>query len=91
MRSANQWPSDCNDRREKETFMKADRVTRLEDRAEDVPDNESSDSNPIVPTSRPASQDIAMLAHALWEERGCPNGCPEEDWYRAEEIIRSRK
>ena len=30
---------------------------------------------------------IAELAYYLWRERGCPNGSPEEDWYRAELII----
>jgi len=30
---------------------------------------------------------IAELAYRLWEERGCPEGAPEEDWYAAEYII----
>jgi len=30
---------------------------------------------------------IAELAYYLWRERGCPNGSPEEDWYRAELIF----
>jgi hypothetical protein len=30
---------------------------------------------------------IAELAYYLWRERGCPNGSPEEDWYKAELII----
>jgi hypothetical protein len=27
---------------------------------------------------------IAELAYQFWEERGCPEGSPEEDWYKAE-------
>ena len=27
---------------------------------------------------------VARLAYRLWLERGCPEGSPEEDWYRAE-------
>ena len=27
---------------------------------------------------------IADLAYRYWQERGCPIGSPEEDWYRAE-------
>jgi len=27
---------------------------------------------------------IAELAYQFWEERGCPEGSPEEDWYEAE-------
>lgn len=30
----------------------------------------------------------AELAYRFWEERGCPVGSPDEDWYRAEEEIR---
>jgi Protein of unknown function (DUF2934) len=36
----------------------------------------------VVPES-----DIATLAYRLWQERGCPIGSPEEDWYRAEERL----
>jgi len=32
---------------------------------------------------------IARLAYALWQERGCPEGSPGEDWYRAEREIAS--
>ena len=31
---------------------------------------------------------IAQRAYQLWEERGCPYGCPEEDWFRAENELR---
>ena len=34
--------------------------------------------------------DIAALAHALWQARGCPDGSPEEDWFHAAEQLRSR-
>ena len=30
---------------------------------------------------------IAELAYRLWEERGRPEGSPEDDWYKAELII----
>jgi hypothetical protein len=35
-------------------------------------------------------QDIAALAYELWQGRRCPEGSPEEDWFRAEEALRSR-
>jgi Protein of unknown function (DUF2934) len=35
-------------------------------------------------------QDIANLAHELWQARGCPMGSPDEDWFRAAEELRSR-
>jgi hypothetical protein len=34
--------------------------------------------------------DIAALAHELWQARGCPDGSPDEDWYRAAEELRAR-
>jgi hypothetical protein len=33
---------------------------------------------------------IAPLAYDYWRQRGCPEGCPEDDWFRAEQEIRSR-
>ena len=30
---------------------------------------------------------IALLAYKYWEERGCPGGSPQEDWFRAEREI----
>jgi hypothetical protein len=41
-------------------------------------------------TFRPVAdraQAIAELAYHFWEERGCPEGSPEDDWYKAELII----
>jgi len=34
--------------------------------------------------------EIAVLAHELWRERGCPDGSPEEDWFHAAEKLRLR-
>ena len=34
--------------------------------------------------------DIAALAHELWQARGCPDGSPQEDWFHASEQLRSR-
>ena len=36
-------------------------------------------------------EDIATLAYELWRARGCPEGSPEEDWFHAEERLRSHK
>ena len=30
---------------------------------------------------------IERLAYQFWEERGCPQGSPDEDWYRAERSL----
>jgi|GEM_PF-1060218 len=34
--------------------------------------------------------EIAALARELWHARGCPEGSPDEDWFRAVEELRSR-
>lgn len=35
-------------------------------------------------------EQIRALAHHLWEERGCPDGTPEDDWLEAERLIQER-
>lgn len=37
-----------------------------------------------------STPDIAALAYELWQQRGCPEGSPEEDWYEAERKIQSQ-
>jgi hypothetical protein len=39
----------------------------------------------------PLPEQIAALAHALWQERGCPDGSPEEDWFKAEQGLRDQR
>jgi hypothetical protein len=31
---------------------------------------------------------IGQVAYDFWLQRGCPMGCPEEDWFRAEQKLR---
>lgn len=33
---------------------------------------------------RPTHDDLRKRAYEYWEERGCPIGSPEIDWWRAE-------
>jgi hypothetical protein len=35
-------------------------------------------------------QDIAAVAYRYWQARGCPDGSPEEDWFKAEYELRCR-
>jgi hypothetical protein len=32
---------------------------------------------------------VAKLAYQLWLQRGSPEGSPDEDWYRAENLLQS--
>jgi hypothetical protein len=34
--------------------------------------------------------ETAVLAHQLWQARGCPEGSPDEDWFHAVKALRSR-
>jgi hypothetical protein len=34
---------------------------------------------------------IATLAYFYWQQRGCPNGSPDDDWLRAEQHIRESR
>jgi len=44
----------------------------------------------VAAATRPTEKDIAVLAQAFWQARGCPQGSPEEDWFRAEDTLRAR-
>ena len=44
----------------------------------------------MTPKPSPSEQDVAELAYQRWVERGCPQGCPEEDWFEAEHELQSR-
>jgi hypothetical protein len=28
-------------------------------------------------------EEISVLAHGLWQARGCPEGSPDQDWFQA--------
>jgi hypothetical protein len=44
-----------------------------------------------ISSQGPDNQDqIAALAHSLWQARGCPNGSPEEDWFQAKQALARR-
>jgi hypothetical protein len=40
--------------------------------------------------SAPTEGQIAQLAYAYWEARGCQGGSPWDDWFRAEEELKQR-
>lgn len=33
---------------------------------------------------------VAARAYELWQERGCPIGSPEVDWFQAEDELKTR-
>ncbi|MBV8841677.1 MAG: DUF2934 domain-containing protein [Bryobacterales bacterium] len=38
-----------------------------------------------------ADADIAPLAYSYWQQRGCPDGSPQEDWFRAQQELIARR
>ena len=36
-------------------------------------------------------EQVALLAYRLWQERGCPDGSPEIDWFQAEEELQGQE
>ena len=40
---------------------------------------------PQVTENATLHDQIAALAYRLWQERGCPEGSPEIDWFDAEQ------
>jgi hypothetical protein len=55
----------------------------------------ATDSAPAVTVEEvldrrsPAQEEIATLAYSYWVMRGYEDGCPEEDWLRAEQELLS--
>ncbi len=55
----------------------------------DQPVSESpSAPGPGVLVEPATHEQIATLAYQFWQARGCPQGSPEEDWFRAEEELK---
>ena len=40
-----------------------------------------------VEAHAPDPERIAQIAYLMWLDRGCPQGSPAEDWYRAESAL----
>jgi hypothetical protein len=53
--------------------------------------NGSPENHSTVSYQPSVSHDeVAMLAHRFWKERGHRHGQHEEDWYRAEQVLRGK-
>jgi hypothetical protein len=48
-------------------------------------------SAPMDVSAPETQQEIAILAYHCWQERGCPIGSPEEDWFRAEQSLKATR
>ena len=67
------------------------RKTAAKKKAADTPSNVTSITREQVTVTREISKDeIAKLAHKLWNERGRQHGKDADDWFRAEELLRGK-
>ena len=65
----------------------ASRALKIEvekNKAKDVP-IESPSTETVVAENE---QGVAALAYLFWQQRGCPIGSDQEDWFRAEETLK---
>ena len=55
--------------------------------------NEIVTSDPDIPPNWDGADDgeIAARAYALWQERGCPDGDDQADWFKAEQEVQARR
>jgi hypothetical protein len=44
---------------------------------------------PNQASSTVVHENIAQLAYILWQQRGCPDGSAEKDWFEAEQRLRN--
>ncbi|HTS65350.1 MAG TPA: DUF2934 domain-containing protein [Candidatus Acidoferrales bacterium] len=51
----------------------------------------NADPGPPGAVAATDSDSVAALAYRLWQERGCPEGSPEEDWFRAERELHTNQ
>ena len=49
-----------------------------------------SDANQPTPSEAVSEDAVAILAHQLWEKRGCPIGSDQDDWFQAEKQLKAR-
>jgi Protein of unknown function (DUF2934) len=45
----------------------------------------------VVALDPESHNDVAALAYRFWQERGCPVGSDQEDWFRAENELKKGK
>lgn len=45
----------------------------------------------VVENGELSHDEVARVAYALWEARGCGDGSAEQDWFQAEQQLREPK
>ncbi len=69
------------------------RKTAAKKKAADTPSNVTEITvtrESMTVTREVPREQIAQLAHQLWNERGRQHGSDAEDWFRAEQLLRGK-
>ncbi len=69
------------------------RKTAAKKKAADLPSNVTEitvNREQMTITREIPREQIAQLAHQLWNERGRQHGSDAEDWFRAEQLLRGK-
>ena len=76
--------------RKKRDLSPAEPVASLSTPVEGESAELTTDNRPTAVVGQPSYEEIASLAYSFWEARGCAGGCPEDDWFAAEQQLRAR-
>src|ERR1035441_1660947 len=72
------------------TALQESSVTMSSDATKMMPEmSTGSESVKTAATVSPTESEIATVAYQLWLERGCPIGSDQEDWFRAEAMLKN--
>jgi Protein of unknown function (DUF2934) len=59
------------------------------DAAKTMPEmSTASESTKTAATASPTKSEIAAVAYQLWLDNGCPVGTDQQDWFRAEAMLK---
>jgi Protein of unknown function (DUF2934) len=81
---------------EKNKHKRAERSAIMASRALKIDPKKSGTSQPTDATERNVSEAVSedaitALAYQLWQERGCPIGSDQQDWFQAEQELKGLK
>jgi hypothetical protein len=64
--------------------------TMSNDAATTMPERSTvSESVQTTATVSPTESEMAAVAYRLWQDNGCPVGSDQEDWFRAEAMLKN--
>jgi protein tyrosine phosphatase len=68
------------------TAREPKRITQAKPAASAIVPSQNAD----LKSPAPEPDEIARLAYSYWQDRGYPEGSPQEDWFRAEHELRKQ-